>query len=227
MDDFRTDSQEFFVSVGETDLHAPENPPLPPEYTLTDEFPDRSILLPSDGADRGGQKRRKRFRSKLLLQSAAILVTVLLVTSSFNADVLGSDSVFSLEQLNTALLDLQLRQSGAATGIITVSMLWQTPDDMDLHIITPSGEEIFYGNPQIAGGLLDVDMQISDIVPNPVENIFFSEPEHGTYRVYVQNFCDRTPDTDTPVLVRVKISGRTREYPVTVDASREICEFEY
>lgn len=72
-----------------------------------------------------------------------------------------------------------------------------------------------------------MDMQVSDFVPNPVENIYFSDPEHGTYRVFVRNFSDRTPTSDTPVLVRVRIRGRTWEYPVTVDYETEICTFEF
>src|SRR5207237_4273195 len=43
------------------------------------------------------------------------------------------------------------------TGDVQVSVSWDAPSDVDLHVVDPSGEEIFYGNPASAsGGQLDV-----------------------------------------------------------------------
>ncbi len=77
------------------------------------------------------------------------------------------------EELNQQLIDAQ-----AGTGEITVSMLWSTADDLDLHIITPSGSEIYYGNKTVDGGTLDVDRQVNsdELVSSPIENIFFQSP---------------------------------------------------
>eukprot|EP00966_Prymnesium_polylepis_P057372 1328503-Prymnesium_polylepis.2 len=83
----------------------------------------------------------------------------------------------------------RLTQANAKEGDLTVSLMWNTYDDLDLHVITPSGEEIFYSNKIADGGELDVDRNAGEPYTNaPVENVFFRVAPHGTYRVCVRNF---------------------------------------
>ena len=71
-------------------------------------------------------------------------------------------------------------------------------DDLDLHVITPGGEEIYFANPidPVTGGNLDED-KIPEFPGNWVENINFpieSAPD-GTYTVWVDQFAlVGTPD---------------------------------
>ncbi|MBQ9384577.1 MAG: zinc-ribbon domain-containing protein, partial [Ruminiclostridium sp.] len=44
---------------------------------------------------------------------------------------------------------------GAGVGPITVTLAWQTHDDLDLHMITPDGSRIYYRNKTAQGGTLD------------------------------------------------------------------------
>ena len=70
--------------------------------------------------------------------------------------------------------------------------MWDNFDDLDLHCICPSKEEIYFSNKKSkCGGYLDVDMNASSPYTNkPVENIFFKKnPPHGHYRVFVRNFA--------------------------------------
>lgn len=195
------------------------------EYDRPSDGDEIQLQIGKSGSSRQ-QRRRSRFRSKLLLQAASVMAAAVLITSSFGVDLLGSNFLFG-GSLSGNTLDNQLNHAGAQEGIITISMLWQSPDDMDLHVITPSGEEIFYGNSYAAGGMLDVDMQVNETVDNPVENIYFDQPARGTYQVFVHNFTDRT-DGSTPILVRVKIRGqRAQEYRVSVDDLEDICTFVY
>jgi hypothetical protein len=47
---------------------------------------------------------------------------------------------------------------GAATGDIQVSVSWNDTSDVDLHVIDPNGDEVYFSNPNVAsGGHLDID----------------------------------------------------------------------
>jgi uncharacterized protein YfaP (DUF2135 family) len=118
------------------------------------------------------------------------------------------------QSLTEDMLDFILGTANSSSGQITISLLWDSTDDLDLHVITPSGVEIFFGNMRADGGVLDVDMNAgsSNLVLNPVENIFFANPRPGTYRVKVVNYYDRTPDVDTNYLVRVMVGNNTSTF---------------
>ena len=77
-------------------------------------------------------------------------------------------------------------------GSLRVSLGWEVRSDFDLHVVTPSGVEIYYANPDAAGGVLDVDDCVgncSDPDGVHVENIVFAgTPQTGGYQVWVENF---------------------------------------
>lgn len=88
-----------------------------------------------------------------------------------------------------------VRAGGNVEGVLVASLSWSTPDDLDLHVVTPGSAEINYRNRHAAGGELDVDMCVhgrhgSKCTEHPVENVVFSdEAPQGHYEVYVQNFA--------------------------------------
>jgi hypothetical protein len=94
--------------------------------------------------------------------------------------------------------DIQRRVAtagGNAKGKLAISLSWSTHDDLDLHVFTPSGEEIFYGRREFGGGVLDVDqcaagLNAPDTCPaTPVENVVFkSKPAPGNYRIMVRAY---------------------------------------
>jgi hypothetical protein len=89
-----------------------------------------------------------------------------------------------------AELDERLRKAGASKGAITVSLMWDNEsaaEDLDLHIDCPLGE-ISYGNKKVGAGELDVDNQGSGAA---VENVFWAEPEPGTFTVRVVNYSKK------------------------------------
>ena len=227
-------ANEFFDSgvpefdlTGESSISEEFRSPAP-EYVdctgaepVMNEFEETPPPPWKDPEDRPRAERRKARRKKnLLLQAAAIGASLVLTTSAMGIDILG-------DELSGGILNEALRNAGAKKGEITVSMLWNTTDDLDLHVVTPDGTEIFYGNSVAAGGELDVDMQVSNFVDHPVENIFFETPEHGTYHVFVENYSDRN-EGDPQVLIQVTVRGRTKSYTITLDEYRkEICTFGY
>jgi hypothetical protein len=89
----------------------------------------------------------------------------------------------------------RLRREKARTGDITISLAWDTYDDLDLHVILPSAEEIYYGNKNSTTGsaCLDVDMNAGGgDSKEPVENVCLGdagqklEAVHGAYKVFVR-----------------------------------------
>jgi predicted DNA-binding WGR domain protein len=90
----------------------------------------------------------------------------------------------------------RVAQAGGQQGEIQISLMWNNQDgssgqrnDLDLHVIPPSKEEIFFSHKDsMCGGKLDVDKQEFD--NECVENIVWGENSpHGTYNVYVKNYC--------------------------------------
>lgn len=77
------------------------------------------------------------------------------------------------------------------TGALRFSLSWTVVSDFDLHVKTPSGVEIFFGNSMGMGGELDVDDCVGNSCRSAmhVENIVFEDdPMPGTYEVWVVNF---------------------------------------
>jgi len=98
-----------------------------------------------------------------------------------------------------AEIDDRLRQAGATKGAITVSLMWDNDsasEDLDLHVECPQGH-ISYSNKKVGGGVLDVDNRGSG---KAVENIFWAEPEAGTFKVRVENYSKRRATTYTVVV---------------------------
>ncbi len=75
-------------------------------------------------------------------------------------------------------------------GALRVSLLFSVTSDLDLHLLTPSGSEIYYGLRTADGGTLDVDQCAGSCEGGDhVENIVFpSAPPAGTYQVWVVNY---------------------------------------
>jgi hypothetical protein len=138
----------------------------------------------------------------------------------------------SLADLDEGSLDQSLSEAGAMSGDITISMLWDSGDDFDLHVFTPDGTEIYYSNPVAAGGELDVDAnsESSNLSSSPVENIYFANPVPGQYWVYVNNYLDRTPDRAGNYLVRITVGGQSETFTGSLaneDDTVEVAGFQY
>lgn len=74
------------------------------------------------------------------------------------------------------------------TGDVQVTLRWDNPVDLDLHVFDPLGEEIYFNQPTSqSGGTLDVDANGTCENDPPVENIFWptAGAPFGTYQVYV------------------------------------------
>lgn len=129
----------------------------------------------------------------------------------------------------------RLRQAGARSGDVQISLEWQNVNDLDLHVVDPRGEEIFFNHRQSAsGGNLDVDMNAAYITSRPVENVYWPlrGAPRGTYRVDVVHFANHGAVDPTVFTIRVLNKGKVTHYrgqiiyrPTNVRARVTVCSF--
>lgn len=136
-----------------------------------------------------------------------------------------------------AMSELQerLNREGAMTGDVQISLMWENFNDLDLHVVCPSGERIHGGNKlSECNGELDVDANVRPETKKPVENVVWpgvSAPP-GTYQVYVHHYKKhkkRRAKDPTSFQIIVNNVGDYREYhgdlthgdPITL-----VCQFD-
>jgi hypothetical protein len=79
-------------------------------------------------------------------------------------------------------------QQIAGVGDIAFRLQWAGAADLDLLVVEPSGEKIWFGARRSStGGVLDVDCNFVTICPRPIENVFWAKgtAPAGTYRYQV------------------------------------------
>ncbi|MGN0189724.1 MAG: hypothetical protein ACI395_09440 [Candidatus Cryptobacteroides sp.] len=96
-------------------------------------------------------------------------------------------------------------------GDLEITLEWRTSDDLDLHCVDPSGEEIYFGNQRSRSrGCLDCDMNVRGGVYGrlAVEHIYWPEDRvpKGRFSVSVHLFNKRTSGGPVPFTVKVKSS---------------------
>ncbi|MBE7193450.1 YfaP family protein [Gordonia polyisoprenivorans] len=92
------------------------------------------------------------------------------------------------------------------TGAVQVSTSWTVDSDLDLILVEPSGDKIYFNNKtSSSGGTLDLDSNADcDIDGKNNENITYPQAPSGTYTVYVNLYSScGTPATDYVVTVSV------------------------
>ncbi len=142
-------------------------------------------------------------------------------------------------------IDAEIRQRVQAAGglyegvDIRASLIWNNRNDLDLHVITPSGEHVYYGSKKaLCGGFLDVDMNVRGETTKPVENVRWAKgaAKKGRYRVYVQNYSFKEQDrAPTPFKVEIEVNGEIRHFDGVIskkgetgpESNQSIWEFDY
>lgn len=108
----------------------------------------------------------------------------------------------------------RLKRAGAKTGEVVFSLMWNNTDDLDLHVYTPGGAHIFYGQKRAScGGELDVDMNAGgNPSTDPVENVYWAKAPLGEYRVSVVQYNNRSGDAVVPFELHVNVRGETQKF---------------
>ena len=117
----------------------------------------------------------------------------------------SSQTVFSTDVTE------RLSAAGAKTGEIEISLIWENFNDLDLHVIDPSGFRIYFADRvSRTGGELDIDRNAScgsDITRKPIEHVVWTKDAvpKGVYQVGVHHYLNCGSDDPTVYRVEVKI----------------------
>ena len=142
----------------------------------------------------------------------------------------------SREAAQRAMSELQerLAREGARSSDVQVSLMWNNYNDLDLHIVCPSGERIHGGNKiSNCGGELDVDANVRAETKKPVENVVWPEGKApaGVYQVYVHHYkkhAKRRTRDPTKFQIIALNGGDAMEYNGALthgDPIKLVCEF--
>lgn len=152
------------------------------------------------------------FRTDLSSRSVTVVVT-----SEADSD-LGSFTLLVATETDGDVSEAErfpvtVNTQAGSSDQIQVSLNWNAPVDLDLHLETPDGEDIYYGNTAVeSGGELDLDSNAGcseplDRVDN--ENITWGDatPPSGEYvvRVDLWSACDY--NSPIPFVVTVNNGG--------------------
>jgi uncharacterized protein YfaP (DUF2135 family) len=131
-------------------------------------------------------------------------------------------------------LEQRLKREGAKSSDVQISLMWNNYNDLDLHVLCPSGERIHNGNRNSScGGQLDVDANEKAESRKPVENIFWEEGKApaGKYQVFVHYYKKhkkRRSKDPTSFQVIAQFAGESYEYSGELtfgDPLLKVCEF--
>jgi hypothetical protein len=127
-----------------------------------------------------------------------------LAPGDYQLRVQASDDQGRLGKARTQTLNA--RPAGTPSGTLVVQLSWDTDADLDLHVLTPEGVEIFVRNPNSTqppppgkpvdpdawtmGGILDLDSNAECVSDGRRrENVFWTvPPPKGSYAVRVDTF---------------------------------------
>lgn len=99
-------------------------------------------------------------------------------------------------------------------AVLRCSLSWFNTDDLDIHMMTPLGREIYYGGKgQPSSGQLDVDANyLTPYISDPVENISWTkQPVDGAYTIVVNNFTFRER-LNPGCIVEIEYKGKTHHF---------------
>jgi hypothetical protein len=96
-------------------------------------------------------------------------------------------------------------------GAVQVSVSWDAASDVDLHVVEPSGEEIYWQTmTSTSGGVLDLDSNANCEIDDPRvnnENITFTDAPPGEYTVRVDYYAGCDVER-TAYVVTVQLPGQ-------------------
>lgn len=115
------------------------------------------------------------------------------------------------------------------SGEVRVSLQWNDCNDLDLHVIDPCGNRIYYANRSATcngrTGNLDLDANADDCMPSPAENIYWESAPRGRYTVEVDYYWGYGSSSYTVTTV---VGGQRQTFNGSISGgTRTITSFTY
>jgi len=99
--------------------------------------------------------------------------------------------------LESRLNSLTTPANQASNGFFTVTLTWDGPGDVDLHVFEPNGSHVYYGSRAGTSGFLDVDNTVGMGPEHYYATCDASRLQEGLYRVGINNYARATGRTAT------------------------------
>lgn len=146
-------------------------------------------------------------------QSNFVSLTAPVYEDSGNLFKWNNDFAWSYDGNITDSIKEKVKRAGGNTNApFRVSLAWFNYDDLDIHVTEPNGKVINFCN---KGGKLDVDMNAGGgRSREPVENVSFTRPADGKYKVQVNQYSQRET-TDVGFVIEVENNGTIHQYSHT------------
>jgi hypothetical protein len=112
-------------------------------------------------------------------------------TILFNEQIMGKDIIIPM-------LSIDKGGMRGERGELNVNLKWATKDDLDLIMIAPCNDTVYFQKKKIScdslSGVLDVDANIGpqNLLSDPQENIYWTKAPKGQYQVIVLCYKKRT-----------------------------------
>jgi len=109
----------------------------------------------------------------------------------------------------------------AGYGDIQITLTWDNTSDLDLHVIDPFGEEIYWNHKfSESGGVLDYD----DTDGYGPENIYWPKLQapSGTYQVFVHDYVWTGKPNSANYIVLVTAFGKTKKFVGTINLDETV-----
>lgn len=199
---------------------------LKSEISIAKELLNSSVEGSEVGQYRVGSK--EKFQKVL---NNAISVLDNLVSRQQQIDTVKNELTDAINRFKSSRItemDKIFSDAGAKTGKVTISLLWNTQDDLDLSATSPRGDTVSFNNKNSSsGGHLDVDRQVNTFVRNPIENIYWDNPPIGRYTINVNIYTKRSSG-NIPFKVRVLINGESKIYEMNVsNGMNNVCTIDF
>lgn len=121
-------------------------------------------------------------------------------------------------RLNLEEMDTLFGMLDTGLGELKITLSWNFYSDIDIHVIEPCGEHLFFGHPRsaVTDAFLDYDDTQGGM--GAKENIFWVRPQKGRYSVSLNYFAG---SGGGPCTVGVAYKGKVKFYRLTMTTVRE------